>query len=249
MPFAGLAIGQNGNRRTPVGTPAPHSMPGNPAYRAAIVEQAGTIREKANSYPGPGHEMPTPPPSAQLMRRPTKAFTIPSMTKAATPHGVLQAQADGENTDDQLAALLTGNDDPDFLGRVLTKLELSSLSFRIGSAYVLSDINLVLQQGQLVALMGESGSGKTTLLNVLGGRAGYGWSTGEMRLNSHTFHPRSMRHLLGYVPQAHLVFKELTVFENIMYAAKLRLHRSISTEKRQKVQKSPALSLDPLPFV
>ena len=51
--------------------------------------------------------------------------------------------------------------------RVMIKLELESLYFQIGSADVLHDINLVLQQGQLVALMGESGSGKTTLLRSL----------------------------------------------------------------------------------
>lgn len=57
------------------------------------------------------------------------------------------------------------------------------------------------------------GSGKTTLLNILGGRASYGWVSGSLILNRRPFRPDKIRHLLGYVPQAHLVFKELTVYE------------------------------------
>ena len=64
---------------------------------------------------------------------------------------------------------------------------------------------------------------------VLGGRDTYGWKTGEMRLNGAPYKPHSMRHLLGYVPQAHLVFKELTVYENLAYSAMLRLRRTDNT--------------------
>jgi ABC-type multidrug transport system ATPase subunit len=67
--------------------------------------------------------------------------------------------------------------------------------------------------------MGESGSGKTSLLNVLGGRAGYGWVTGDLSLNGRPFSPRRNRHLVGYVPQAHVLYKELTVYENLACAA------------------------------
>lgn len=120
-------------------------------------------------------------------------------------------------------------------GRTLTKLELSGLDFHIGKAQVLTNVNTILQQGELVALMGESGSGKTTLLNVLGGRANYGSISGEMKLNNRPFEPQTFLHLLGYVPQAHLVYKELTVYENLAYAAKLRLHRGVTAKERAQL--------------
>ena len=116
-----------------------------------------------------------------------------------------------QEMDDTLLQVLDDGGNARMRGRTLLKLELRGIHFRIRQAPVLIDINTVLQQGQLIGLMGESGSGKTTLLNVLGGRAGYGWTTGDMRLNSRPYQPRSLRHLLGYVPQAHLVFRELTV--------------------------------------
>lgn len=39
--------------------------------------------------------------------------------------------------------------------------------------------------------------------------------------------------MIGYVPQAHILFKELTVYENLSYAAELRLHRPASAAQRE----------------
>ena len=93
----------------------------------------------------------------------------------------------------------------------------------------------MLLHGELVALLGESGSGKTTLLNVLGGRANYGWTSGKILLNSRPYQPSSIRHKIGYVPQAHLVFKELTVYENLLYAARLRLVGRLGDKERKQL--------------
>jgi len=120
-------------------------------------------------------------------------------------------------------------------GRTFIRLELNSVNFHIGKAHVLRGLRAQMQQGQLIGLMGESGSGKTTLLNVIGGRASYGWTSGEMLLNRRPFRPANIRHLLGYVPQAHLVFKELTVYENLAYAAKLRLNRQTPAARRMQL--------------
>ena len=46
-------------------------------------------------------------------------------------------------------------------------LEMQGLSSRYGAQEVLSDIDLSIQQGEVVALIGPSGSGKSTLLRTL----------------------------------------------------------------------------------
>ena len=52
-------------------------------------------------------------------------------------------------------------------------------------------------------------------------------------LNKEEYRPSLYRNLLGYVPQAYLVFKELTVFENLYYAANLRLARDTPNRKER----------------
>ena len=119
-------------------------------------------------------------------------------------------------------------------GRSFTRLELRKLGFTIGKADVLKDLNAQMLNGELVALMGESGSGKSTLLNMICGQDDYGRRSGEVILNGRPFNPHSMRHMLGFVPQAYLISFELTVYENLMYAAWLRLPTSVTQHEREE---------------
>lgn len=119
------------------------------------------------------------------------------------------------------------------LSNQFTYVRLRDVDLHIGQAHVLRGLSLQLQHGELVGLMGESGSGKTTLLNVLSGRASYARVSGELSLNGRPFKAKDMQAMIGYVPQAHILFKELTVYENLSYAAELRLHRPASAAQRE----------------
>ena len=119
-------------------------------------------------------------------------------------------------------------------GRSFTRLELRKLGFTIGKADVLKDLNAQMLNGELVALMGESGSGKSTLLNMICGQDDYGKRSGQVILNGRPFNPHTMRHMLGFVPQAYLISFELTVYENLMYAAWLRLPTSVTQHEREE---------------
>ena len=47
-------------------------------------------------------------------------------------------------------------------------IKMKNLSKSFGDHLVLNDINLEINEGEMVAILGESGSGKSTLLNIIG---------------------------------------------------------------------------------
>jgi ABC-type multidrug transport system ATPase subunit len=92
-----------------------------------------------------------------------------------------------------------------------------------GSRHLLDNINLVVEPGEFVSLLGPSGSGKSTLMDCLNGRRR---ATGGVVLaNSVDFyqHFDNFRQSLGYVPQKDIVHTQLTVARALYYTAKLRL--------------------------
>ncbi len=81
---------------------------------------------------------------------------------------------------------------------------------------LLDDVNLDIQPGELVAIVGRSGAGKSTLLDSLAGVRTP--TTGEVRFDGGGSRPD-----LAYVPQDDIVHRDLTVEATIRYAARLRL--------------------------
>lgn len=88
---------------------------------------------------------------------------------------------------------------------------------------LLDNIDLVVEPGEFVSVLGPSGSGKSTLMDCLNGRRR---ATGGMVLaNGEDFytHFDSFRQSLGYVPQKDIVHTGLSVYRALFYTAKLRL--------------------------
>jgi putative ABC transport system ATP-binding protein len=86
--------------------------------------------------------------------------------------------------------------------------------------FILKDINLDIEQGEFVSIMGPSGSGKSSLLNTIG-------MLDEVNEGSYTFMGEDVLKLkekqraelykknIGFVFQAYHLIDELTVYENI----------------------------------
>jgi len=93
-----------------------------------------------------------------------------------------------------------------------------SYSFPDGTPAI-SNVSFSAGDGMLIGIMGASGSGKTTLLNLLTGLLSP--QSGEVRVNGISIHSGDERldGVVGYVPQDDLLVEELTVFENLWYAA------------------------------
>src|SRR5690606_29371566 len=86
--------------------------------------------------------------------------------------------------------------------------------------FLLKDVNLHVEEGEFISVMGPSGSGKSTLLNVIGMLDGF--DEGEYNFLEepvHTLKEKQRAHLykeyIGFVFQAYHLIDELTVYENI----------------------------------
>ncbi len=98
------------------------------------------------------------------------------------------------------------------------KLELRGITKRFGSLVANDHIDLVVQPGEIHALLGENGAGKSTLMNVLYGL--YQADEGEILLDGVVQHFRgpgdAMAAGIGMVHQHFMLIPVFTVAENVM---------------------------------
>jgi branched-chain amino acid transport system ATP-binding protein len=96
-------------------------------------------------------------------------------------------------------------------------LEVSSLVARYGKARVLDGLDLTVNRGETVAILGRNGAGKSTLMKCIIGLIAE--KTGSIRFNGAeigTLPPYKVsRAGIGYVPEERRIFTELTVRENL----------------------------------
>lgn len=100
--------------------------------------------------------------------------------------------------------------------------EARDISYRFRNGKLgLRNIHLAEESGNLIALMGASGSGKSTLLHVLNGSEKP--AEGQVLINGVDIHkePQKVEGVIGFVPQDDLLIEDLTVYQNLYYAAKL----------------------------
>jgi len=98
-----------------------------------------------------------------------------------------------------------------------TLLEAKGLNAWYGAAHILFDVDLQVNRGEVVALMGRNGAGKSTTLKALMGmlakRKGHVSFLGK---DISRREPHDIARLgMGYVPEDRRVFADLTVMENL----------------------------------
>ena len=93
-----------------------------------------------------------------------------------------------------------------------------SYRFREGHAAV-DNVSFSVEEGKLIGIMGASGSGKTTLMNLMSGIQKP--SSGSVKINGLDVAKDNIKleGVFGYVPQDDLLIEDLTVFENLFFAA------------------------------
>ncbi|MBI3369257.1 MAG: ATP-binding cassette domain-containing protein, partial [Burkholderiales bacterium] len=96
-------------------------------------------------------------------------------------------------------------------------LEAKALNAWYGAAQILFDVDLSVNRGEVVALMGRNGAGKSTTLKTLmamiDSRGGQVRFMGRDIAKAQTH--EIARQGLGYVPEDRRIFGDLTVMENL----------------------------------
>ncbi|MEY2911827.1 MAG: sulfate transporter ATP-binding protein [Cyanobacteriota bacterium] len=96
-----------------------------------------------------------------------------------------------------------------------------NVSKQFGSFQAVAQVNLEIQSGSLVALLGPSGSGKSTLLRLISGLEMP--DTGKIILTGKDATYQSVQERnIGFVFQHYALFKHLTVRKNIAFGLEIR---------------------------
>lgn len=108
----------------------------------------------------------------------------------------------------------------------MNTLTIQKLSKTYKKKYIVNNIDLHINSGEIIGLLGPNGSGKTTTFYMILGIIIH--DSGEIILNNNNIEtlPTYSRARLGigYLPQDNSIFRNLTVFDNLMSIAQIQKH-------------------------
>lgn len=128
------------------------------------------------------------------------------------------------------------------------KVFLQSLTKRFGDVVANDNIDLVLRQGEILALLGENGSGKTTLMNMLAGL--YQPDSGKIFIDGESVVIRSpedaKKHGIGMVHQHYKLVEDFTAADNIWMGVEFKFGLKEKLAREEIIRDEKLSSIDPL---
>ena len=131
----------------------------------------------------------------------------------------------------------------------IIKLQNINKSYKVGenSLHVLKDINLTVEKGEFIAILGASDSGKSTLMNIIGCMDNS--DDGEYFLEDIQIHKCGDDELgkvrnenIGFIFQKYHLIPQYTVIQNVMMPLLIRgMSRREATEKAREILESIGL--------
>ena len=114
-------------------------------------------------------------------------------------------------------------------------LNLEKITFKFGRKTILDNLNLQLNNGQILGLLGPNGVGKSTIFNLITGLISPDYGSifiGSELVNKYPIYQRTIKFKIGFVPQHGGFFHDLTVFENLKAIAEIAIDNvSFRSEK------------------
>lgn len=113
-------------------------------------------------------------------------------------------------------------------------LELKAISKYYGRRLILDQLDLTVNDGEVLAIVGPSGAGKTTLLRCISGLERI--DSGQILLDGQAFDPfdnQDKDSVIGVVFQDFQLFPNLSVLDNITLAPMLALKQTKDTAEKQ----------------
>lgn len=118
-------------------------------------------------------------------------------------------------------------------------LRIDKLNFSYGAIKALTNVSLVAATGSVTCILGPNGAGKTTLLQTVAGLLKP--SAGSIQFDGENIISLSPSDLvkkgIALVPENRLIFPEMTVRENLIVGAYLRLNKMQKSEFKFEIEK------------
>ena len=105
-------------------------------------------------------------------------------------------------------------------------LKLDKISLKFGRKTILDNLNLQLNNGQILGLLGPNGVGKSTIFNLITGLISADFGSiiiNSEIVNKYPIYQRTLKFKIGFVPQTGGFFHDLTVYENLKAIAEITI--------------------------
>jgi branched-chain amino acid transport system ATP-binding protein len=126
----------------------------------------------------------------------------------------------------------------------MTMLAIQGLYSGYGKIEVLHDVNVAIERGQIVTLIGANGAGKTTLLKTISGLIRP--TAGAIEFDGQSLVRRPPHKIVGLglsqVPEGRAILKRMTVLDNLRMGAFTRSDFEIQSDIDAVFERFPALA-------
>jgi len=114
-------------------------------------------------------------------------------------------------------------------------LKLDKISLKFGRKIILDNLNIQLNNGQILGLLGPNGVGKTTIFNIITGLISPDFGSviiNSEKINKYPIYQRTLQFKIGFVPQNCRFFHDLTVYQNLKAIAEITIENLSYREEK-----------------